>query len=148
MHKYKVSRIEERTTADGLVFDSANEMKRYLFLKEKEEAGQIFDLELQPLYDLKGPDGSLICRYRADFKYLENNALVVEDYKGAITPEFRLKRKLWASNFPDQPLSVIGWDNLKIHRCFRDYDDIHADLLKRRRIKRKAANDNKKESKE
>jgi len=138
MHKYKVGPVEKRTAPNGLVFASENEMKRYLFLKKKEEDGEIFDLALQPRYRLKGPDGSVVCDYIADFKYIEGSRLVVEDYKGAITPEFRLKRRLWASNFPDQPLSVIGWDPLKAHRCFRAFDDIKKDQQARRRLRKKA----------
>ena len=113
-------------------------MKRYLFLKDEENKGLISNLERQPVYDLKGPDGKRVCRYIADFKYLRKGRQVVEDYKGAITPVFRLKLALWASNYPEQPLSVVGWDPLKQHRCFRPYQDIIKDRQARRKAKKQA----------
>jgi hypothetical protein len=34
------------------------------------------------------------CVYKADFVYIENGRMVVEDVKGCKTPEYKLKRKL------------------------------------------------------
>lgn len=36
-------------------------------------------------------------RYIADFEYMENNCLVIEDVKGIITPAYRIKRHLMKS---------------------------------------------------
>ena len=33
-------------------------------------------------------------KYIADFTYIENGVLVVEDVKGVQTPDFRMKRRL------------------------------------------------------
>jgi hypothetical protein len=38
--------------------------------------------------------GVLVCRYRADFVYVESGARVVEDVKGFRTVVYKLKRRL------------------------------------------------------
>jgi len=38
--------------------------------------------------------------YTADFRYLENGASIVEDFKGRETEVFKLKRKMFASRYP------------------------------------------------
>lgn len=47
-------------------------------------------------------NGVIVCRYWADFTYLENGVRVVEDVKSKITrmqPVYRLKKKLVAAAF-------------------------------------------------
>lgn len=85
---------------DGRRFASQAEGRRYVQLKHLQETGAISGLTMQPVYRLEA-GGILICRYIADFRYLDRNGrLVVEDVKGAkggkplLTPLFRLKRKL------------------------------------------------------
>ena len=55
--------------------------------------GMATNLKLQPKFVCMVNDKK-ICTYRADFKYLENGKLVVEDTKGFRTPVYRLKKKL------------------------------------------------------
>jgi|TARA_Y200000002_G_C22605759_1_gene631535 hypothetical protein len=88
----------KKTVAMGLKFDSKWEAERWGQLKSMERAGIVTQLERQIKYELTVNDVK-ICSYIADFRYLleEENGLfrlVVEDAKGILTPEFKLKKKL------------------------------------------------------
>jgi len=101
-----------KTEADGILFDSKKEARRYQALRELEEAGVIHDLRRQVKYtiipeqrlpDVIGPKGGvkkgkLVERpvtYTADFVYtLPDGGTVVEDCKGMRTPDYIIKRKL------------------------------------------------------
>lgn len=78
---------------DGRKFQSTLEGRRYIDLRLMERTGIISDLRLQVPYCLNC-NGVHICNYFADFVYLRDGVEVIEDAKGVITPEFRLKRKL------------------------------------------------------
>lgn len=78
---------------DGIRFDSTWEGKRYSQLKLLERTGDISDLRLQIEYPLEC-NGVHICKYIADFVYNRGGIEIVEDAKGFITPEYRIKRKL------------------------------------------------------
>lgn len=84
-----------RTIVDGKSFASKREARRYQELELLQRAGKIQNLATQISYPLK-VNGVLICRYIADFKYLDldTGANVVEDSKGYATPEYKLKKKL------------------------------------------------------
>lgn len=102
------------TTLDGVVFDSGAEARRYSELRLLEHAGEITDLELQPVYELQPslkikkvvftPAGRKRTRtrtvrpitYRADFRYIDaaTGQVVVEDVKGVQTEVFRIKAKM------------------------------------------------------
>lgn len=106
----------KKYTFDGIMFDSRKEARRYAELKAMQQAGIIQDLRLQVKFVLipsqrevsteiyksgknKGKPklGKIIekeCSYKADFVYLENGVLVVEDAKGMRTKEYVIKRKL------------------------------------------------------
>ena len=82
----------------GFKFDSKWEAERWGQLKAMEKAGVVTQLERQIKYELSINDVK-ICNYIADFRYLleEENGLsklVVEDAKGILTPEFKLKQKM------------------------------------------------------
>ena len=94
-HKYGARRIE----IDGIMFDSIKESRRYIELKQLEQAGEISNLELQPEYELQPAFDCCGKRqrrivYRADFRYKDGDKVVVEDVKGYDTPVSRLKRKM------------------------------------------------------
>jgi len=92
--KDKVSKYRnKRTEVDGIMFDSKKEAKRYSVLKILEKEGVIKDLRLQVPYKLE-VNGVLICTYRADFVYILDPQIIVEDCKGLRTPIYKLKRKL------------------------------------------------------
>lgn len=93
-----------KVTDGGRTFDSKAEHKRWQYLAMLEKAGEIRDLRLQVPFELipaqVTPSGKKErpTVYLADFVYEAKEGRrwvrVVEDVKGAVTPEFRLKRKL------------------------------------------------------
>ncbi len=82
-----------RTEVDGIKFHSKKEAARYLELKELQVSSAISDLRLQVPYKII-VNGALICRYIADFVYLQEGKEVVEDVKGRLTDVYKLKKKL------------------------------------------------------
>ena len=102
MNKYKNKKVE----FDGIIFDSLKELARYKELLLLKKQGLITDLKLQhpfvlvPTVRIKGkkkPD----VKYVADFVYVEDGRLVVEDVKSVITrklPTYRLKIHLLKYN--------------------------------------------------
>lgn len=100
----------QKTTVDGIVFDSKRESERYGELKLLEKAGEIWELELQPVYRLvmESTTGTLfvaaqalagtrdrsVGEWRGDFRYHTRAGRVVEDVKGFRTPVYRLKKRM------------------------------------------------------
>lgn len=101
--KYKNRKIENE---DGK-FDSAKEYRRFKELQILQRAGVISGLTCQATYVLAEPvkfsgesRAKPALRYVADFQYVENGKLVVEDVKSKITkenPVFRIKKHLMMS---------------------------------------------------
>ena len=110
-NKYNAKKV----VIDGIEFDSTKEGKRYLVLKKAQEDGIISELTLQPRWDalpakkeiyiehLKTKDkikSRVIVRpiqYTADFSYIKDGKLVVEDVKpckGLISRDLPLRVKL------------------------------------------------------
>ncbi|MBI5259803.1 MAG: DUF1064 domain-containing protein [Burkholderiales bacterium] len=90
-----------RCEFEGQKFDSKAELKRWLDLRLLLRAREITNLERQVSFELvpktTRPSGGVerAVHYIADFVYTDRRGLrVVEDVKGAATPEYRLKRKL------------------------------------------------------
>jgi hypothetical protein len=76
-------------------FDSKREFNRAQELILLVKVGAISKLEFQVPYELiPKQDGERSVVYKADFRYWENGALVVEDVKGMKTRDYILKRKL------------------------------------------------------
>ena len=98
MSKYNA----QKTTVDGITYDSRKEAQRAQELRLMLRAGIISDLREQVPYELipaqKNEYGKVVERaviYKADFVYDdENGKTVVEDVKGVRTKEFVIKRKL------------------------------------------------------
>ena len=104
------------TCIDGISFDSRKEARRYQELKLLEKAGRISNLEMQVPFELvpaqygeceeiytkgahKGECKRGACiekavTYKADFMYIEDGKIVVEDTKGVKTKDYIIKRKL------------------------------------------------------
>lgn len=83
-----------KVTIDGMVFDSKAEGARYCELKRHQEGAIIFGLKCQVPFSLE-VNGHLICRYIADFEYLDiEGARIIEDVKGVRTREYSMKAKL------------------------------------------------------
>lgn len=76
-------------------FHSGKEAEWYLLLADRQRKGEIRDLCLQVEYSL-WVNGVLICKYVADFTFLEvsSNQACVMDVKGFRTPEYKIKAKL------------------------------------------------------
>ena len=107
----------QKVMADGEIFDSRKECRRWQELKLLEKAGEITDLRRQVpfeiLPDQREPDrigprggrkkGRIIERkavYIADFVYKDRSGLqVVEDCKGMRTKDYIIKRKLMLYKF-------------------------------------------------
>ena len=88
------------TEVNGIRFDSKREANRWAELRILERAGKIEKLKRQVKYLLipsQYRDGKCVereCSYLADFVYIKDGRLVVEDCKGFRTPEYKIKRKL------------------------------------------------------
>lgn len=103
--KYKA----KKTEVDGIKFMSEAEANRYVDLKRLQRAGHIKHLSLQPRFMLQegfvnvhtGKKERMI-EYVADFMYLENNVIIVEDCKGFKTSDYKIKRKLFIHQYQDK----------------------------------------------
>ena len=83
------------TAPDGQKFDSVKEYHRWGCLRLLERAGAISNLKRQVKYELIPKQiGERACNYIADFTYMENGRLVVEDVKGVKTDAYKIKKKL------------------------------------------------------
>lgn len=91
----------KKVTIDGIKFDSKAEGNRYLELKSLYDRNEIQSLQLQVPFELQkafiSGTGKKIrpITYIADFVYTENDQTVVEDCKGVLTTEYKLKKKLF-----------------------------------------------------
>lgn len=102
MNKFKAKKIK----VDGMVFDSKREYQRFLYLLELEKEQKISHLDRQVKFELLPKQkGERAITYLADFVYLDNGVLVVEDVKSKITKkqtDYIIKRKLikyfWINN--------------------------------------------------
>lgn len=108
MRKYR----NKKTQIGMYVFDSIAESKRYKELALLEKAGQIKGLELQPKFLLqegfkKNGKTYRKIEYIADFMYIENGKVIIEDVKGMETDVFKLKRKLFEYKYPDFELKIV-----------------------------------------
>lgn len=79
-------------------FASTQEFRRYRELQVLQQAKQISGLQVQPRYDVV-INGHKVTQYRADFKYVEGDQVVVEDVKPSLDEKshsdvFKLKKKL------------------------------------------------------
>lgn len=90
----------KKTSFRGETFDSKREAERYAQLLLLQRAGKIKNLKRQEPFVLIPSQyvGEKCverpCIYKADFMYLKDGELVVEDAKGVRTPEYIIKRKL------------------------------------------------------
>ncbi|OTG81516.1 DUF1064 domain-containing protein [Acinetobacter sp. ANC 4648] len=99
-NKFNAQKIEK----DGMKFDSQKEYKRYIELTAMQQRGEIQDLKCQVKFEL-APKVKIAgekrakpaLRYFADFTYISNGVLVVEDVKSVVTRKlasFRNKKHL------------------------------------------------------
>ena len=102
-NKFNATKIEK----DGMKFDSQKEFKRYIELTAQMQRGEISELKCQVKFEL-APKVKIAgekrakpaLRYFADFTYLSNGMLIVEDVKSVVTRKlasFRNKKHLMKS---------------------------------------------------
>ena len=96
----------KKVVADGHIFDSKREARRYRELKMLANLRMITDLQLQPKFELIPPqkrsDGKpeRPVVYIADFSYKDcDGNTVIEDAKGVRTAEYKIKRKLMLQKY-------------------------------------------------
>jgi hypothetical protein len=100
LSKYNARRVKHDVDGEMHTFDSVVERDRYLYLKEKERAGEIDALSIQPSFLLQEQfkrNGKWVrpTIYKADFLYQEDGKAIVEDVKGFCNEIYKLKRKLF-----------------------------------------------------
>lgn len=94
-----------RVTVCGEKFDSKKEAERWLVLREMQRRGEILGLARQQRYELipaQYRNGECVERavfYYADFCYVKDGELVVEDTKGFRTDVYKIKRKLMLERY-------------------------------------------------
>lgn len=98
---------------DGIRFQSTWEGERYSILKILQRQGEISNLKLQVPYDLI-INGHHVTKYIADFVYDQGGVQIVEDAKGYITPEYRIKRELMKAT-----LGITIYETYKENRSKR-----------------------------
>lgn len=139
--KFNVSKDTSKRTYDGIVFDSAMEMKFYRDIVLPGVAdGSIIEYQLQKPYELQPKfkhDGKTILpiKYVADFwiKYADGREEVI-DIKGFADATALLKRKLFYYVYPDVDYKWLTY-NMKWAggNGWIDYDE----LQKKRRDSKK-----------
>lgn len=88
-----------KTVIGELSFDSKKEAARWVELVALQRAGKISGLRRQVRIPIRVND-VIVCRYVADFVYIEAGQRVVEDVKSSFTrmnPVYRLKKKMLAA---------------------------------------------------
>lgn len=94
--KYGNKRVRE----DGHTFGSKGEHVRYCELKLIQRSGAISELRVHTRWPLE-VNGRRIGSYEDDFNYRENGRLIIEDTKGFVREDYRLKRELMIALYPD-----------------------------------------------
>lgn len=94
--KYRNKRVEY----GGYKFDSIAEKDRFIELRMLETKGYIKGLKLQvPFVLISKSEYGRDIRYIADFTYYIDKELVVEDVKGVLTKEYKLKKRLMQEKY-------------------------------------------------
>ena len=122
----------ETVEVDGIRYDSKNEMLRHNFLKMMERAGEISELRYHVKFTLfpKGstelirmPDGTEVELkkydrehwYEADFVYKNKRGeMIVEDFKGFETEEFKRKRIIFNAIY-HQDIKIVKLTNASVN---------------------------------
>jgi len=103
MNKYR----NQKVMLDGELFDSKGEADRWSQLRLLERARVVQSISRQPRF-IMSVNGCEICELRADFAYYESGRQIIEDFKGMMTTEFRLKLKLFKALHPNIEFRVTN----------------------------------------
>ena len=108
-HKYGAKKTK---CWQGHSHPSKKEASRCDVLHDDQKQGKIENLEIQPIFTfivngspVKMKNGQSL-RYTADFQYDENGKQVVEDSKGFITADFRIRAALFRHLYPNAELRI------------------------------------------
>lgn len=112
MSKYGAKKV----TIDGITFDSKAEGRYYEHLLKLKKTGAVEDFEMQKAFTLLDrfahPQTGRIVRaitYKADFEVLyADGRIEVVDIKGFLTPEFKIKAKMFMFRY-QIPLVLLKW---------------------------------------
>jgi len=121
-------KAKEKRTLNGHTFDSDIEYKFYVYILSQQEEELIKEIIIQPKFELQQKYEKLgkkvrPIQYIADFQIeYTNGEIVVFDVKGMVTPEFKLKRKIFDYIFPDKVLRCVNYSRLDNGWC--DIEDI------------------------
>ncbi len=97
----------KKVIIDGIKFDSKKEGQRYLALLQLAKDGKISKLTLQPKFVLMAGfrhEGKAVraINYVSDFQYVKDGEVIVEDVKGMLTEVYKIKKKLFLSQYADK----------------------------------------------
>lgn len=104
---------------DNITFDSQAEYRRYLWLKDEVEQGNITLLKVHPKFVLEPKKAHFNARtletevigaitHAPDFSYVDTRGFeIVEDVKGVATDAWKLKYKLFRNRYPHIHYLVI-----------------------------------------
>lgn len=102
-NKYGAVKVE----VDGYDFASKREAARYFDLKMRRLAGEIVGLVVHPSFNLI-VNGLKVGSYTADFGYVENGKVVVDEEKGYAARDWPLRSRLFMALNPDIELRING----------------------------------------
>lgn len=132
-------KAKDKRTLNGYTFDSDIEYKFYVYILSQQEEGLVKNIivqpkfELQPKYEKLGKKIRCI-QYIADFQIeYTNGEIIVYDVKGMVTPEFKLKRKIFDYVYPNQILRCVNYSRLDGGWC--DIEDIEKGRKQRKKDK-------------
>jgi hypothetical protein len=97
-NKYHARKVE----IDGIKYDSQAEGDRGQYLILMQRARRIEDLKRQEVVVL-----SCGITWRMDFTYYESGCLILEDVKGCMTKDYKLKRKLLLNDIKSGAINAI-----------------------------------------
>ena len=125
MSKYNAKKVEYQCE----IFDSKFECTYYSFLQELVKQGKISNLERQKSYELlprqtdsKGKFMHHPIEYKSDFEYDDVQGVHhTVDTKGILTPDFRLKQKLFYYKFNRQ-IECVKLKDAKKDELFKEID--------------------------
>lgn len=112
MSKYGAKKV----TIDGITFDSKAEGRYYEHLQKLKKSGLVEDFKMQKAFTLLDrfahPQTGRIVRaitYKADFEVIYTDGRIeVVDIKGFLTPEFKIKAKMFMFRY-QIPLVLLKW---------------------------------------
>lgn len=134
----------KKTVLDGITFASQMEADYYLYLQEEVKEGRVLEFKLQPefiLLDGYTKYGRKIrpITYIGDYYvWYEDGTEKVIDVKGKETADFKLKRKMFDSVYPDLTLQLVKLLNYKLMLKAEGWIDFDEDKRNKAKAKREA----------